>query len=183
MWLAITLRECQHTRKCIFGGVRKGIRKHLPNLCFDRLFAVQRHGGIHLVSKDPQVIKSKNMVGMRMSEHGSLNESCVFANQLQSQFRSGINDEFSQRSTNQYARTSPVVLRILRTTHRALTTSHRNSDTGAGPHDDHFSDRRFRISHLLNEFRNVGRHFEGMTGRVQVMQQTIYAACGRHGQS
>ena len=49
------------------------------------------------------------MISVGMREYCGLNESCVFANQLQSQFRTGIDEEFALRSTNQYSRARSLV--------------------------------------------------------------------------
>ena len=78
--------------------IGEGIRKRLPDLFFNSFFTEQGNGGIHLVSEDAEIIEAKNMVSMRVREDCGLDQLCILADELQTQFRAGIDDEFAKRS-------------------------------------------------------------------------------------
>jgi len=94
-------------------GVGKCVGERLSDLGFDRCFAVDRHGGVQPETEDSQVIDTHDVVGVGVCHDSSPDQCGSFAHQLNSQFRTGIDDKFAFRSSDQNAGAHPSIAGVV----------------------------------------------------------------------
>jgi hypothetical protein len=66
-----------------------------------------------LKTKDPKIVNAHNVIGMAMRKDGRSNHSRSFSNQLQPQFRPGIDNHFSLRCSDQNTRSHATISGIV----------------------------------------------------------------------
>lgn len=59
--------------------------------------------GVQSEAEDSQIIDAHDVIGVSVSHDGSSDQSCSFTDQLHSQFRPGIDDEFTFGSADKDA--------------------------------------------------------------------------------
>lgn len=134
-WGGILVRVCR--------GIGEGIGKGLSNLVLHRGLTVDWNGRIQAKTKDAQVIEPHDVIGVGMGHDGRADQSRFFADQLQTQFRTRINHEFTGRSANQHSGSHALISGVVGRADATIAANHGHADTGAGAHNDHFrSDHR-----------------------------------------
>jgi hypothetical protein len=91
-------------------------------------------------AEDTQIIDPHDVIGVCMCHHCRANQRGSFPDQLQPQLGACVNDKFSLGGTDQHTSPHATIPGIIRQTDIAATTDNRDTDTGAGSHDDHFAD-------------------------------------------
>jgi hypothetical protein len=136
----------------------------VPDRIFHNLFAIQRNIGVQgstesvfiedastrfgglppsvqqlafkAKSEDSQIVEPHDVIGVGVSKHSCTNHPGVAAQQLQPEFRSGIDNELTQRCPHQHSGTQSMISGLLRCANSALAADDGHADTRSRAHQD-----------------------------------------------
>ncbi len=84
------------------------------------------------MAEDPQVIQPENVVGMGVREDRRVHEFHLFPQQLDAEFRRGVDDEVAERRRDEHAGPRAVVAGVVRRADRAVAADDRHADARSG---------------------------------------------------
>lgn len=105
-------------------------------------FTIQRNRVVQPISEQPEIVESKNMVGMPMRVNDGMDQIDFLAQQLDSQFRRRVDQEDTLTGSHGNTRASPIVVRIIGLADIAMATDDRYAMAGSRPEQYQFAVRK-----------------------------------------
>jgi hypothetical protein len=129
--------ELRHAAWVKIGRWIERIVERSPNAAFYRRLAIQRHGPAKIKLLQPQVIQSKNVVGVLMRIQHGMDHPNLFAQQLMPKVGRGIDQQVSAGQPKHCGTAGASVLRIVTMTYLAAAPDRWHADRGPGAQQDH----------------------------------------------
>src|SRR4029079_4632613 len=106
--------------------------ERLANPLLDRLFAVQRHRMAQVKLEQPQIIETKDVVGVLVRETPRVNNADALPQQLLPQIGWRIDEQIALRQTNQRRAARALIARVATDANVTGATDRRHADARSG---------------------------------------------------
>jgi len=117
----------------------KGVTVGGSQLLFDDFLAVKRDFFVEHMPELPQVVQPEDVVCVAVGEHRGMHQIDLFADELDPQFRRGVDENIPLRRLHEDTASCSGITRIGRLADRTAAADERHAVTGSGTKNDDFT--------------------------------------------